>query len=117
MTDSSYSSEGLHRLLPHRHPMLLVGAADVLSGVAPALCVPAIVVKTRRIVSDGSAPVCGMEGHSLRSVEVVERHPPVQLAGRRRIPSVAMRVKRGLPISFPTTTGVPRPLQGGRLAA
>lgn len=30
---------------------------------------------------------------------------------------LAVRVLRGLPISFPTTTGAPRPLQGGRLAA
>ncbi len=30
---------------------------------------------------------------------------------------LAVRVLRGLPISFPTTTGVPRPMQGGRLAA
>ena len=30
---------------------------------------------------------------------------------------LAARVLRGLPISFPTTTGAPGPLQGGRLAA
>jgi anhydro-N-acetylmuramic acid kinase len=30
---------------------------------------------------------------------------------------LAVRVLRSLPISFPTTTGAPRPLQGGRLAA
>jgi anhydro-N-acetylmuramic acid kinase len=30
---------------------------------------------------------------------------------------LAVRVLRGLPLSFPTTTGAPRPLQGGRLAA
>jgi len=30
---------------------------------------------------------------------------------------LAVRVLRGLPISFPSTTGAPRPLQGGRLAA
>lgn len=30
---------------------------------------------------------------------------------------LAVRVLRGLPISFPTTTGAPRPLLGGRLAA
>jgi anhydro-N-acetylmuramic acid kinase len=30
---------------------------------------------------------------------------------------LAVRVLRGLPISFPTTTGAPRPLRGGRLAA
>lgn len=30
---------------------------------------------------------------------------------------LAARVIRGLPISFPTTTGAPRPLQGGRIAA
>src|SRR6185369_7657381 len=30
---------------------------------------------------------------------------------------LAVRVIRGLPISFPTTTGAPRPLKGGRLAA
>jgi anhydro-N-acetylmuramic acid kinase len=30
---------------------------------------------------------------------------------------LAVRVLRGLPISFPSTTGVPRPMQGGRLAA
>jgi len=29
---------------------------------------------------------------------------------------LAARVVRGLPISFPTTTGAPRPLRGGRLA-
>lgn len=29
---------------------------------------------------------------------------------------LAVRVLRGLPISFPTTTGVPAPMQGGRLA-
>lgn len=29
---------------------------------------------------------------------------------------LAVRVMRGLPISFPTTTGAPRPLTGGRLA-
>lgn len=29
---------------------------------------------------------------------------------------LAVRVLRGLPISFPSTTGAPRPLQGGRLA-
>ena len=29
---------------------------------------------------------------------------------------LAVRVLRGLPISFPTTTGAPRPLTGGRLA-
>jgi anhydro-N-acetylmuramic acid kinase len=29
---------------------------------------------------------------------------------------LAVRVLRGLPISFPTTTGVPRPLTGGRIA-
>ncbi len=29
---------------------------------------------------------------------------------------LAVRVLRGLPISFPTTTGVPQPMQGGRLA-
>jgi anhydro-N-acetylmuramic acid kinase len=29
---------------------------------------------------------------------------------------LAARVIRGLPISFPTTTGAPRPLQGGRVA-
>jgi anhydro-N-acetylmuramic acid kinase len=30
---------------------------------------------------------------------------------------LAVRVVRGLPISFPTTTGVPQPMTGGRLAA
>ena len=30
---------------------------------------------------------------------------------------LAVRVLRGLPISFPTTTGAPHPLLGGRLAA
>jgi anhydro-N-acetylmuramic acid kinase len=30
---------------------------------------------------------------------------------------LAVRVLRGLPISFPTTTGAPRPMTGGRLAA
>jgi anhydro-N-acetylmuramic acid kinase len=30
---------------------------------------------------------------------------------------LAVRVLRGLPISFPTTTGVPKPMTGGRLAA
>ena len=30
---------------------------------------------------------------------------------------LAVRVLRGLPISFPTTTGAPQPLTGGRLAA
>ncbi|HEY4307597.1 MAG TPA: 3-hydroxyacyl-ACP dehydratase FabZ family protein [Gemmatimonadaceae bacterium] len=30
MIHSSYSSEGLHRLLPHRHPLLLVDRIDVL---------------------------------------------------------------------------------------
>jgi anhydro-N-acetylmuramic acid kinase len=29
---------------------------------------------------------------------------------------LAVRVLRGLPISFPTTTGVPQPMRGGRLA-
>jgi anhydro-N-acetylmuramic acid kinase len=29
---------------------------------------------------------------------------------------LAVRVLRGLPISFPTTTGAPQPLQGGRIA-
>lgn len=29
---------------------------------------------------------------------------------------LAVRVQRGLPISFPTTTGAPRPMTGGRLA-
>ena len=29
---------------------------------------------------------------------------------------LAVRSLRGLPISFPTTTGVPQPLCGGRLA-
>jgi anhydro-N-acetylmuramic acid kinase len=29
---------------------------------------------------------------------------------------LAVRVLRGLPISFPTTTGVPEPMTGGRLA-
>ena len=30
---------------------------------------------------------------------------------------LAVRVLRGLPISFPTTTGVPAPMRGGRVAA
>ena len=29
---------------------------------------------------------------------------------------LAVRVLRGLPISFPTTTGAPEPMTGGRLA-
>jgi anhydro-N-acetylmuramic acid kinase len=29
---------------------------------------------------------------------------------------LAVRVRRGLPISFPTTTGVPAPMTGGRVA-
>jgi anhydro-N-acetylmuramic acid kinase len=29
---------------------------------------------------------------------------------------LAVRALRGLPISFPSTTGAPRPLQGGRIA-
>jgi anhydro-N-acetylmuramic acid kinase len=29
---------------------------------------------------------------------------------------LAVRVLRGLPISFPSTTGVPEPMQGGQLA-
>jgi anhydro-N-acetylmuramic acid kinase len=29
---------------------------------------------------------------------------------------LAVRVLRGLPISFPTTTGAPKPMTGGRLA-
>ncbi|RVB29530.1 anhydro-N-acetylmuramic acid kinase, partial [Mesorhizobium sp. M7A.F.Ca.CA.001.16.1.1] len=29
---------------------------------------------------------------------------------------LAVRVLRGLPISFPSTTGAPRPMQGGKLA-
>ncbi|TIV71186.1 MAG: anhydro-N-acetylmuramic acid kinase, partial [Mesorhizobium sp.] len=29
---------------------------------------------------------------------------------------LAVRVLRGLPISFPSTTGVPQPMRGGRLA-
>jgi len=30
---------------------------------------------------------------------------------------LAVRVQRGLPISFPTTTGAPRPMTGGVLAS
>ena len=30
---------------------------------------------------------------------------------------LAVRVQRGLPLSFSTTTGVPRPCPGGRLAS
>ncbi|TIN61316.1 anhydro-N-acetylmuramic acid kinase, partial [Mesorhizobium sp.] len=29
---------------------------------------------------------------------------------------LAVRVLRGLPISFPSTTGVPQPMRGGKLA-
>ena len=29
---------------------------------------------------------------------------------------LAVRVKRGLPITFPTTTGVPAPMTGGQIA-
>jgi anhydro-N-acetylmuramic acid kinase len=30
---------------------------------------------------------------------------------------LAARVARGMPLSFPGTTGVPRPMPGGRIAA
>ena len=33
-----------------------------------------------------------MEGHPLIGVEIIDRHPPVQLAKWRRVPSISMRM-------------------------
>src|SRR6266851_3641307 len=71
------------------HPCI---AFHMLPSILPAIGIPAIVVEIRRTVLDGCAPVARMERHPLTGVEVINRHPPVQLARRRRKPGISMRM-------------------------
>src|SRR3984893_2519405 len=88
--DQAHGWLEFERLLGVRlHPRV---ALHVLRGILSAIGIPAVVVEIRRTVLDGCAPVARMESHPLIGVEIIDRHPPVQLAKWRRVPSISMRM-------------------------
>src|SRR5713226_5632460 len=67
--------------------------ADMLSRRRTVAAVPIVVIVDLRIVADGLGKVARIEGHSVIRLQRVDRDPPVELAGRRRVPSVAVRME------------------------
>src|SRR5215510_8425249 len=64
----------------------------MLRSILAALGIPPVVIEVSRSILDASSPVTRMEGHAVLRHELVYRRPPVELAHRRRIPGVAMRM-------------------------
>src|SRR3954451_924018 len=77
-----------------RQPRLLprVGL-DVLRRTGTVLRVPLVVVVDIRAVLDGIVEIVRMEGEAVALFNVPDRQPPVDLAERRRVPRVAVRVE------------------------
>lgn len=67
--------------------------ADVLGGVEPASAVPFRVIVDPRTVADGPTPIVRMESHDVFRDDVEHRNPPVELALRCGIPSIAVRME------------------------
>ena len=51
-----------------------------------------IIVVSVGIVADRLAPIAGMKRHGVLRLNIVDGNPPVQLALRRAVPSVTMRM-------------------------
>ena len=83
-------------LLPHRPTKIIVCGGGRHNPAIMAM------LKTRARVDAVPAEAVGWRGDAIEA---------------ECFAFLAVRVQRGLPISFPTTTGAPRPLEGGRLAA
>ena len=73
---------------------LLAGIdAHVLGRVEAAGGIPALVVVAGRAVGHRPVPVVRVERHGVVRRDVEHGHPPVQLAERRRVPGVPVRMK------------------------
>src|SRR3954471_6840187 len=59
---------------------------------AAMLLIPAVVVVITRCVGDAVVPINGMKGHRVFRFDGIHREPPVELARRRGIPGVAVRM-------------------------
>src|SRR6266540_6113233 len=66
---------------------------NILSSSLPARSVPFVIIVDVRVVTDCLAPVSWMKRHSVLGFNFINREPPVNLAGRSRIPGVTMRVE------------------------
>src|SRR5580693_10077619 len=88
--DEAYFRLEFQRLLGVRLDAGIV--AYVLRGILTALGIPSVVIEVARSILDTAAPVTRMERHAILGDEFVDRRPPIELAHRRRIPGIAMRV-------------------------
>src|SRR6266850_1006014 len=68
--------------------------ADLLGGMEAAVAVPLLVVVAVRAVAQSVGEITRVKSHAIGRVDGKYRQPPVDLAHRRRVPGVAMRVKR-----------------------
>jgi hypothetical protein len=66
---------------------------DVLRRAGAALGVPAVVIVVARRVGDALGEIARVKGHAVAPLDRVDRQPPVELALRRRVPGVAVRVE------------------------
>src|SRR6267142_3488620 len=67
---------------------------DLLGGMEAAVAVPLLVVVAVRAVAQSVGEITRVKSHAIGRVDGKYRQPPVDLAHRRRVPGVAMRVKR-----------------------
>ncbi len=82
----------LHRLFRLRlFPRVLL---DELAGILPARAVPFRVVVFRGAVAHRLTPIPWMKRHRVFWNDRINRQPPVDLAHRRGVPRVAVRVER-----------------------
>src|ERR1051325_6719817 len=65
----------------------------MLRGVLAAFEIPPVIVVVAGTILNGPAKIMRMKGHAVLTVDVVDRHPPVDLAHGRGIPRVTMRMK------------------------
>ena len=66
---------------------------DVLYRCGAIFRIPFVVVVNFRVVPHGLAEIPRIETHRVVGFERIDGQPPVELAHRRRIPSIPMRVK------------------------
>lgn len=109
------------------------GALDAVSGLSPADGAATLVAFTAGAVAAMTLPlpparwlVCGGGRRNPALMRALARHLPGEVAPVERVGwdgdaleaqcfgFLAIRSLRGLPLSLPTTTGVPEPLSGGR---
>ena len=66
---------------------------DVLRRVLPAGAIPCLVIVLVRAVLHTLAPIAWMKRHRIAPQNLKNRNPPIQLAHRRGIPGIAMRME------------------------